>query len=92
MKLKFEVKADVIEETLAAFQYREWAEEWRNKMCATGIIVEDVTPQRESEPVSGPITGGDRSDELIPMETDGGGTILVEPSEHPTFPRDGYLS
>jgi len=92
MKLKFEVKAVEGGETLAAFQYREWAEEWRMKMCATGIIVEDLTPLRAPEPISGPITGGDRSNELVPMESDGGGTILVEPSEHPNFPRDGYLS
>jgi hypothetical protein len=23
---------------LATFQHREWAEEWRDKMCATGLV------------------------------------------------------
>lgn len=27
---------------LAGFQYREWAEDWRKKYCATGLIVTQV--------------------------------------------------
>ena len=39
---------------LAAFQYLEWAEEWRDKMCATGVIfkVEETEVDRQQEQVS----------------------------------------
>jgi hypothetical protein len=35
------------------------------------------------------LLNGDRTHELVPIQTDGGGTILVEPTELLDYPRDG---
>ena len=35
---------------------------------------------------------GDRTHELVPMLLDGGGEILVEPTEMLDYPRDGHLT
>jgi hypothetical protein len=42
-----------------------------------------------NEPADEPYRGGDRTHESVPMQTDGGGIILVEPTELPNYPRDG---
>jgi hypothetical protein len=36
-----------------------------------------------------PIVGGDLTHEMVPVQTDGGGEILVHPTELPDSPRDG---
>lgn len=77
--LKFEVRATIASEPLAAFQFKEWAEEWRYKMCRTGIITEHFEQ----------IVGGDLTHEMVPMQEDGGGIRLVDRTEDPNFPRDG---
>lgn len=79
MKLKFEVRAEKDSEPLAAFQYREWAEEWKHKMCRTGVIIERGRV----------LLGGDRTDQMVPIKEDGGGTRLVNETELPDYPRDG---
>lgn len=36
-----------------------------------------------------PIIGGDLTHEMVPVQTDGGGEILVHPTQLPDYPRDG---
>lgn len=35
------------------------------------------------------LVGGDRTHELVPVQTDGGGIRLVSPTHLPDYPRDG---
>lgn len=78
--LKYEVRAQKESEPLAVFQYREWAEEWKHKMSRTGVIIE------RGQHV---LLGGDRTDRMVPVQEDGGGTRLVNETELPDYPRDG---
>jgi hypothetical protein len=44
---------------------------------------------RAMNSVNVPIVGGDTTDQLVPEQTDGGGVILVRPTELPTAVKDG---
>lgn len=77
--LKFEVRATIASEPLAAFQLKEWAEEWRDKMCRTGVITEHFAP----------IVGGDLTHEMVPVHVDGEGIRLADRTEYPDWPMDG---
>lgn len=53
MKLNFIVVAEENSEPLAAFQYEEWAKEWRDKMCATGLVKADKENNLDSHCLGG---------------------------------------
>lgn len=52
----------------------------------TALAERDALPEdADGLTLTAPLLGGDRTDEMIPLE-DG---RLVEPADHPEFPRDG---
>lgn len=60
-------------------------------VCHCGELCEAHTEGNSNHaPVAmEPIVGGDLTHEMVPVQTDGGGEILVHPTELLDYPRDG---